>query len=163
MKNVVAPDHTRSAYHDEPDWRAVAFNVIAGADVVTCFEIAFVRLPPSVTVRVTVRVAAEPYVFDGFRTVEVDPSPKAHAHDTTPTSSVLVSVNWQVRPPQLNVKFATGAWFVGGGGGGGPSTGSTYRSRLGDPVPGLVTTFVVAAPVIAVATAAAVAVGLPCR
>src|SRR2546429_9564663 len=73
-------------------------------------------VPPllSVAVRLTVYVPPAAYVWDGFATVAVAPSPKLQLHPTTvPSGSVLVLVKLQASPVQVWVKAAVGGVLGG--------------------------------------------------
>jgi hypothetical protein len=106
--------------------------------------------PASRTVRVQVRVFAPEKVMLQTGCVEMtDGPPGYHSYAVIPASSVdPVPTKVQVIPEQFATGLETGGWLPEGGAGMNPE----YNKRLGDPVPGLVTTPVVAALRIAVAT-----------
>ena len=72
--------------------------------------------PSSVTVRVTLTAPAAAKVWLGFFWVEVPSLPNCQAYDmTSPSLSVLRSVNVQLRSVQELLKSAVGAAFSGSG------------------------------------------------
>src|SRR5204862_374814 len=93
--------------------KAAVGDVLAGATVMVC-DVEPVPALLSVTVRLTVYVPAVAYVWDGFATVAVAPSPKLQLHATTlPSPSVLVLVKEQASPVQVCVNAAVGGVLGG--------------------------------------------------
>src|SRR5437016_9461198 len=95
------------------DVNAAVGGVLGGATVMLC-DVEPVPARLSVTVRLTVYVPAAAYVWDGFATVAVAPSPKLQLHPTTvPSGSVLVLVKEHASPVQVCVNAAVGGGLGG--------------------------------------------------
>ena len=86
-----------------------------GAVTVTLFVVELLAPLSSVTVSDTEYVLPCAYVCEGLVAVDVVLSPNVQLDDAMlPSESVLVFVNEQVSPLQLDEKFAVGGAFVGG-------------------------------------------------
>ena len=143
---------------------AVPFQVVPDLTTLVTVKVTDVAEPFSVTATLQVPALPVVHVFvpvapPDSRTVTVAPETAAAVGDG---ADLGVPVAVQLRFPTVFEPVIVACVAVAGGGGGG-ATSRVWSSRLGEPVPGLVTTLGVLLSTSHWPTCAVVASGAPCR